>query len=63
MSETLKKLSEALEARKAASPDGSYVADLYAKGIDAILKKIGEEAAELIIAAKTGDRRSVVPQP
>lgn len=60
MSDILKKLAAALEARKDASPDGSYVAGLYAKGLDAILKKIGEEAAETIIAAKTGDRRQIV---
>lgn len=60
MSDILKKLAAALEARKGASPDGSYVAGLYAKGIDAILKKIGEEAAETIIAAKTGDRAQIV---
>ncbi len=60
MSDILKKLADALEARKDAAPDGSYVAGLYAKGLDAILKKIGEEAAETIIAAKTGDRRQIV---
>jgi phosphoribosyl-ATP pyrophosphohydrolase len=60
VSDILKKLADALEARKDAAPDGSYVAGLYAKGLDAILKKIGEEAAETIIAAKTGDRRQIV---
>jgi phosphoribosyl-ATP pyrophosphohydrolase len=60
MSDILKKLAATLEDRKGASPDSSYVAGLYAKGLDAILKKIGEEAAETIIAAKTGDRRQIV---
>jgi phosphoribosyl-ATP pyrophosphohydrolase len=60
MSDILKKLAQALEARKGAAPDGSYVAGLYAKGLDAILKKIGEEAAETLIAAKTGDRDQIV---
>lgn len=60
MSDILQKLAESLEARKSAAPDGSYVAGLYAKGLDAILKKIGEEAAETLIAAKTGDRGQIV---
>jgi phosphoribosyl-ATP pyrophosphohydrolase len=41
-----------LEERKHASPDSSYVAKLYSKGLDAILKKIGEEATETVMAAK-----------
>lgn len=49
-----------LESRKTADPGSSYVAGLYAKGIDTILKKIGEEAAETIIAAKDGDPRQVI---
>ncbi|MFL6713595.1 MAG: phosphoribosyl-ATP diphosphatase, partial [Sulfurifustis sp.] len=60
MSDVLTKLAQTLEARKHASPDSSYVAGLYAKGLDAILKKIGEEAAETLIAAKTGDRQQIV---
>ncbi|MFL6622647.1 MAG: phosphoribosyl-ATP diphosphatase [Sulfurifustaceae bacterium] len=60
MSDVLTKLAQTLEARKRASPDSSYVAGLYAKGLDAILKKIGEEAAETLIAAKTGDREQIV---
>ena len=43
MSDILNKLAEMLEARKQADPDSSYVAGLYSKGLDAILKKIGEE--------------------
>jgi len=60
MSDILDRLAETLEARKGADPDTSYVARLYARGDDAILKKIGEEAAETIIAAKGGDREQVV---
>jgi len=54
MNDILERLSRILEARKQADPDGSYVAGLYAKGLDAILKKIGEEAAETLLAAKDG---------
>lgn len=56
MSETvLRELAATLEARKRADPDSSYVARLYAQGLDAILKKVGEEAAETLLAAKNGD--------
>jgi len=47
MSDVLERLAAVLEARKAAGADSSYVASLYAKGLDAILKKIGEEATEI----------------
>ncbi|MEK7262822.1 MAG: phosphoribosyl-ATP diphosphatase [Pseudomonadota bacterium] len=60
MSDVLKKLAAVLEARKRAAPDSSYVAGLYAKGLDAILKKIGEEATETVLAAKTGDKAKIV---
>ena len=50
----LLRLAEVLEARKLADADSSYVARLYAKGLDAILKKIGEEATETVMAAKDG---------
>jgi phosphoribosyl-ATP pyrophosphohydrolase len=60
MSETLKKIADALEARKGADPSSSYVAGLYAKGLDAVLKKIGEEATETVIAAKSGDAKAVI---
>lgn len=56
----LARLAETLEARKAADPQSSYVAKLYAKGLDAILKKVAEEAAETIMAAKDGERDKVV---
>lgn len=60
MSDILNRLAETLEARKNADPQSSYVAKLYAKGLDGILKKIGEESAEAIIAAKGGDKSQVV---
>ena len=50
--EILAKLTEILEERKGAAPDSSYVASLYDKGLDAILKKVGEEATETVMAAK-----------
>ena len=60
MSDTLEKLAEVLEERKMADPDSSYVAKLYSKGLDAILKKIGEEATETVMAAKDGVASKVV---
>jgi phosphoribosyl-ATP pyrophosphohydrolase len=54
------RLAEVLESRKGAEPETSYVASLYQKGLDSILKKIGEESAETIIAAKTGDKQQIV---
>jgi phosphoribosyl-ATP pyrophosphohydrolase len=56
----LQKLTETLEARKQASPESSYVAKLFSKGEDAILKKIGEEATEVILASKGGDKNHLV---
>ncbi|RBA24900.1 phosphoribosyl-ATP diphosphatase [Herminiimonas fonticola] len=55
MSETLKRLAAVIESRKPVNggdPEKSYVAKLFVKGDDAILKKIGEEATELVMAAK-----------
>ena len=60
MSDVLNKLAAVLESRKGADPSSSYVAALYAKGLDAILKKIGEEATETVMAAKGGDRAAIV---
>mgnify|MGYP001411193955 CR=1 FL=1 len=56
----LRELAATLEARKQADPDSSYVARLYAKGLDAILKKVGEEAAETLLAAKNGNPELLV---
>ncbi|MDO9065277.1 MAG: phosphoribosyl-ATP diphosphatase [Sulfuricella sp.] len=60
MSDILGRLADTLETRKQADPASSYVARLYAKGLDAILKKIGEEATETVVAAKNGDRQQIV---
>ena len=60
MSDVLQRLAEVLEARKNADAGRSYVAGLYAKGMDAILKKIGEEATETVMAAKDGDADKLV---
>ncbi|MBK7355226.1 phosphoribosyl-ATP diphosphatase [Propionivibrio sp.] len=56
----LYRLSETLATRRHADPDKSYTAQLFAGGPDAVLKKIGEESAELIIAAKDGKRLNIV---
>jgi phosphoribosyl-ATP pyrophosphohydrolase len=56
----LKRLTQTLEERKSAAPDSSYVARLYAKGEDAILKKIGEEATETVMAAKDGQNEKII---
>ncbi|MDD2721316.1 MAG: phosphoribosyl-ATP diphosphatase [Gallionella sp.] len=56
----LQTLTETIEARKQASPESSYVAKLFSKGEDAILKKIGEEATEVILASKEGDKQHIV---
>ena len=53
-------LHRVLQQRLQADPDSSYVASLSAKGLDAILKKIGEEATETIMAAKDGDAEQIV---
>ncbi len=60
MNDTLNSLAELLEQRKNADPQSSYVAKLYAKGLDSILKKVGEEATETIIAAKNGDKEHLI---
>jgi phosphoribosyl-ATP pyrophosphohydrolase len=60
MSDILDKLAEVLEARKSASPGSSYVAGLYAAGLDAVLEKVGEEAAEVIAAAREDEPSALV---
>lgn len=60
MNDILNRLSDLLEARKSADPKSSYVAKLYAKGMDGILKKVGEEATETIIAAKDGEQSQII---
>jgi phosphoribosyl-ATP pyrophosphohydrolase len=61
-SDTLARLAAVIESRRGADPDKSYVARLFAKGPDAILKKIGEEATETVMAAKDGDRTRIVAE-
>jgi phosphoribosyl-ATP pyrophosphohydrolase len=56
----LKRLGEVIESRKAADPTQSYVAKLLNKGVDATLKKVGEEATELVMAAKDGVPEKIV---
>ena len=52
----LRRLSDTIDARKAADPKSSYVAGLFGKGHEAILKKVAEESAETMFAAKDGDK-------
>ncbi len=56
----LQRLADTIQARKQAAPDSSYVAKLFGKGENAILKKVGEEATEVLLAAKGGDRTHLV---
>lgn len=56
----LQRLDQTLLGRKGASPESSYVAALYHKGVDAIARKVGEEALETALAAKDGDRLHIV---
>ncbi|MEX0387071.1 phosphoribosyl-ATP diphosphatase [Spiribacter onubensis] len=58
--EVLRRLDEVLEARRAADPQQSYVAGLHAAGIDRILRKLGEECTETVVAAKNGNRDDIV---
>ena len=58
--DTLERLAGVIEQRKSGDPDRSYVARLFHKGTDAILKKVGEEATEVVMAAKDGDRQRIV---
>jgi phosphoribosyl-ATP pyrophosphohydrolase len=58
--DVLERLERAIAARRDAEPAASYVAALNARGLDAILKKIGEEATETVLAAKSGDKAAIV---
>ena len=60
MDDVLKELARILEQRKQGDPQASYVAGLYARAPEAILKKIGEEATELVLAGVSADDRAVV---
>ncbi len=58
--DTLARLAAVIDARRGGDPDKSYVARLFAKGTDAILKKVGEEATEVVMAAKDGSRDRLI---
>ncbi|MEK9775927.1 MAG: phosphoribosyl-ATP diphosphatase [Quisquiliibacterium sp.] len=60
--DTLARLARVIESRRNADPDKSYVARLFSKGQDAILKKIGEEATETVMAAKDGNPQRIVSE-
>ena len=60
--DTLARLAGVIEERRAADPAKSYVAKLIAKGPDAVLKKIGEEATEVVMACKDGQRERIVAE-
>ena len=60
--DTLARLAAVVEARRAGDPATSYVARLCAKGPDAVLKKIGEEATEVVMACKDGDAERIVAE-
>ncbi|WP_018152105.1 phosphoribosyl-ATP diphosphatase [Leeia oryzae] len=60
LNDVLLRVAATIDARKTASPDSSYVAKLFAKGPDAVLKKIGEEATEVVLAAKDADKEHIV---
>jgi phosphoribosyl-ATP pyrophosphohydrolase len=58
--DVLERVEAAIAARRGADAATSYVASLNAKGLDAILKKVGEEATEAVIASKGGDKAAIV---
>jgi phosphoribosyl-ATP pyrophosphohydrolase len=62
MSDILDRLAAVIESRRGADPASSYVAKLLSRGEDAVLKKIGEEATEAVMAGKDGDRRRIVAE-
>ena len=62
MSDILERLADVVESRKSGDPETSYVSRLFARGPDAILKKVGEEATETVMAAKDGDRQRIVAE-
>lgn len=56
----LKQLDDILEQRKKADPNESYTAKLLSEGLDSILKKVGEEATETVIASKSGEKDDII---
>ena len=62
IADVLERLADVIESRKGADPDESYVGRLLARGEDSVLKKIGEEATELVMAGKDGTRLRIVEE-
>ena len=60
--DTLARLAAVIESRRGGDPDKSYVARLSAKGLDAVLKKVGEEATEVVMAGKDGQAERVTAE-
>ncbi len=60
--DTLDELHRVLISRQEADPEQSYVSSLYKKGLDHILKKIGEESSEVIVAAKNTDSSALIKE-
>ena len=60
--DVLTRLAHVIESRRGSDPEASYVARLLSRGTDGILKKIGEEATETVMAAKDGDRARIVAE-
>jgi phosphoribosyl-ATP pyrophosphohydrolase len=60
--DTLARLANVIESRRGGDPDRSYVARLFAKGHDAMLKKVGEEATEVVMAGKDGVPDKIVAE-
>lgn len=60
--DTLARLADVIAQRRTGDPDKSYVARLFSKGTDTILKKVGEEATEVVMAGKDGDRGKIVAE-
>jgi phosphoribosyl-ATP pyrophosphohydrolase len=58
----LGQLADVIDSRRGGDPDASYVARLFSRGDDAILKKIGEEATEAVMAAKDGARERIIAE-
>ena len=62
MKDVLERLADVIESRRTSDPERSYVARLLARGTDPILKKIGEEATETVMAAKDADRARIIAE-
>lgn len=58
--DSLERLADVIDSRRGGDPDKSYVARLFHKGLDAMLKKVGEEATEVVMAGKDGDPQKLV---